>query len=84
MFTGGGIQIIKTPPRAPRTDCYAERFARTLRRECLDHVLVYGERHLRRVLAEFERHYNDHVRREALVLRAGVEDLRRWAVAAAC
>jgi hypothetical protein len=60
VFTGGDIRIIKAPPRAPRANCYAERFVGTLRRECLDYVLVYGERHLRRVLAEFERHYNDH------------------------
>jgi hypothetical protein len=31
-----------------------------LRRECLDHLLVYGEQHLRRVLADYERHYNGH------------------------
>ncbi|MBO3752404.1 transposase [Streptosporangiaceae bacterium NEAU-GS5] len=60
VFTGGGVRILKIPPRAPRANCYAERFAGTLRRECLDHLLIYGERHLRRVLADFEWHYNDH------------------------
>ena len=33
---------------------------RTLRPECLDHLLIYGERHLRRILAEYARHYNEH------------------------
>jgi len=39
-------------------NAFAERFVRTARRECLDHILVFGERHLERVLREYVRHYN--------------------------
>src|SRR6202042_3833540 len=48
-----GVRIIKTPIRSPRANSFAERYVGTLRRECLDHLLIYGERHLRRVLAEY-------------------------------
>ena len=59
-FAGNGTRVIKTPVPSPRADSYAERFVGTLRRECLDHMLILGERHLRKVLAEIARHYNGH------------------------
>jgi len=57
-FAGNGTRVITTPVRSPRVNSYAERFVGTLRRECLDHVLILGERHLRSVLEEYVRHYN--------------------------
>ena len=60
VLAGNGVRIIKAPVRSPRANSYAERYVGTLRRECLDHLLVYGERHLRRILAEYAQHYNEH------------------------
>ncbi|MGP8000959.1 MAG: integrase core domain-containing protein [Streptosporangiaceae bacterium] len=60
VLAGNGTRIIKTPARSPRANSYAERYVGTLRRECLDHLLIHGERHLRRMLAEYAQHYNEH------------------------
>jgi transposase InsO family protein len=60
VLAGTGMRIIKTPVRSPRANSFAERYAGTLRRECLDHLLIYGDQHLRHVLAEYAQHYNDH------------------------
>jgi len=60
VLAGTGVRIIKTPVRSPRANSFAERYVGTLRRECLDHLLIYGERHLRQTLTEYARHYNGH------------------------
>jgi putative transposase len=60
VFAGSGIAVLKTPPRAPRANTYAERWIGTLRRECLDRLLVVGQRHLWDVLATYVTHYNGH------------------------
>jgi transposase InsO family protein len=56
VLAGNGTRILKTPVRSPRANSIAERYAGTLRRECLDHLLIYGEQHLRRTLTEYARH----------------------------
>jgi transposase InsO family protein len=60
VFASADIRIIRTPVRAPRANAIAERFIGTLRRECLDQVLITGRRHLAAVLREFVEHYNTH------------------------
>ena len=49
-------RVIKTPVMLPRANAFAERFVGTLRRECLDYILILGEGHLRKALAEFARY----------------------------
>jgi len=53
-----GIRVIRTPVLAPTANAFVERFVGSLRRECLDHVLLLGERHLQRVLAEYRSYFN--------------------------
>jgi putative transposase len=60
VLAGNGVRVIKTPVRSPRANSFAERYVGTLRRECLDHLLIHGERHLWRTLSEYARHYNEH------------------------
>jgi putative transposase len=58
VLAGAGIDVVKIPPRCPRANCFAERFVLTARTELTDRILIFSERHLRSVLAEYSAHYN--------------------------
>ena len=67
-LAGAGINTIKIPPRCPRANCFAERFVLTARTELTDRILIFGERHLRAVLAQYGAHYNGRRPHRALSL----------------
>jgi len=58
LAAASAIEVIRTPLRAPRANAVCERFLGSVRRECVDHTLVLGERHLRRVLTEYVTYFN--------------------------
>jgi hypothetical protein len=58
IFRAENMRVIPTPVRAPRANAYAERWVRTVRVECLDHLLILGRRHAERVLRVYVSHYN--------------------------
>ncbi len=71
----GGITVLRTPYRAPRANAVCERFLGSVRRECLDHVLVLGEGHLRRVLREYVAYFNGDRPHQGLAQRVPGERL---------
>ena len=58
VFQSEGIDIIRTPVRAPNANAFAERWVRTVREECLDQLLVINQAHLRQVLKTYTDYYN--------------------------
>ena len=58
LLADAGIEAVKIPPRSPKANAYAERFVLTARAEITDRMLIFGERHLRLVLAKYAAHYN--------------------------
>lgn len=60
IFASAGMQMARTPPQMPRTNCYAERWVRTVRSECTDRMLIYDEQRLRTVLRRYAAHYSGH------------------------
>jgi transposase InsO family protein len=59
VAAASAIDVIRTPIRAPRANAVCERFLGSVRRECVDHLLILGERHLGRVLAAYVAHFNE-------------------------
>jgi len=58
VFGSQGVEVKPLPHRAPNANAFAERWVRSVREECLDHLLIWNEAHLRRVLKEYVTYYN--------------------------
>src|SRR5207245_7433818 len=69
VFRSEGIRVIRAPVRAPRARAHAERWVGSVRRECLDRLLIVGRRHLASVLREYTAHYNEHRPHRSLAQR---------------
>ncbi|MEE6312099.1 integrase core domain-containing protein [Plantactinospora veratri] len=80
VFTTEGIEVLRSPPDAPNANAHAERWVRTVRRECLDRMLIYNPRHLHVVLEEYVRHYTNigPIKAGRNALRTATHPLHRW------
>jgi len=76
ILRGEGVRVIKTPVRAPKANAVAERWVRSVRNECLDHVLVFGRRHLEQILHSYVTHYNLERPHRSLALAAPARKLQ--------
>jgi putative transposase len=74
VFRSDGIRTIRTPVRAPRANAFIERWIGTVRRECLDRMLILNRRHLERALPVYIRHYNEHRPQRSLDQRPPIEE----------
>ncbi len=81
VFLADGVRVIRTPVQAPNANACAERWIRTVRSKCLDWLLIWGRRHLIRVLQDFIDHYNRERPHRSLDLRPPLrEDPSRFAL----
>jgi putative transposase len=74
VFRSAGVRVIKAPVRAPKARAHAERWVGSVRRECLDRLLILGRRHLQHVLVAYVRHFNEHRPHRALAQRPPLGD----------
>jgi putative transposase len=74
VFATEGLQVVRTPIRAPRSNAICERWIRTVRTECLEWLLIFSRRHLKHVLRVYIRHYNRRRPHLALRLQAPEQD----------
>ena len=80
VFRSEGVEIIRTPFRAPKANAFAERWVGTVRRDCLDWLLISSRRQLERVLRVYVDHYNTHRPHRALGLTAPTPGPRLYLV----
>ncbi len=58
LLKQAGVNVVRLPPRSPNLNAYAERFVRTIKETCLDRMILFGERSLRKAIREFLEHYH--------------------------
>ena len=58
MLGNSGVKVVRTPPQAPNCNAFAERFVLSIKSECLDRMVFFGEASLHRALGEYMVHYN--------------------------
>ena len=58
LLRSSGIEPVRLPPRSPNLNAYAERFALSIKSECLDRLIIFGEQHLHHVVSEYAEHYH--------------------------
>ena len=58
MLKDSGVNVVRLPARSPNLNAYAERFVLSIKSECLNRMVLLGEKHLRRTIAEYVRHYH--------------------------
>ncbi len=73
VFADAGIAVLRSPPHAPKANACAERWVSTIRRECLDRMLIFHERQLIHVVTDYESHYNTHRPHRALAQRSPID-----------
>lgn len=84
LLERSGVKVVQIPAQSPNCNPHAERFVRTIREECLEHFVIFGEHHLRHLVREFEEPSNDNgtggaVRRRSRL--GGVLNFYRWSAA---
>ena len=58
LLATANVDLLRLPAKSPNLNAYAERFVRSIRQECLRHIIPLGERHLRTTVDEFVEHYH--------------------------
>ena len=83
LLSSAGVESVRLPARSPNLNAYAERFVLSVKSECLDRMVLLGERHLRRAVAEYVEHY--HWERSTKGSETdGLSDLPHWAQGQSC
>jgi putative transposase len=85
IVQGAGVRIVRTPVQAPNANAYAERFVRSIREECLDRLILLGERRLLRALDAFVAHYHRERNHQGLGNELIIHETRPlWATQVRC